>query len=261
MATVRPPAVAGKFYPADRQELRKSIISYLNGATDHHITPKAMIAPHAGYVYSGPIAATAYAQLKNQHGTIKRVLLLGPAHYLRVRGLAASSAERFATPLGEVRVDRDAVEELLHMPQVAVVDEAHAPEHCLEVQLPFLQMLLDDFSIVPLLVGQASTDEVSEVIEKFWSVEENLIVVSSDLSHFQPYRQAVAIDAATSRAIENLQSAQVGPQEACGHRSIESLLAVARHHGARADVLDVRNSGDTAGTHDRVVGYGAYAFE
>lgn len=261
MGTIRPAAVAGKFYPASASDLREAVTGFLDAVPAQPVTPKAVIVPHAGYIYSGPIAATAYAQIKKLRGVVSRVILLGPAHYLPVTGLAASSAEAFSTPLGEVPVDVETVKRLLQLPQVSVVDAAHAPEHCLEVQLPFLQEVLGDFSLVPLLVGMTTTGETAEVIDAVWDDVENLIVISSDLSHHQDYETATRVDAATSRAIADLDPKNIGADQACGHCAIDGLLSVARQRGAQARVLDVRNSGDTAGPRDQVVGYGAYTFE
>jgi AmmeMemoRadiSam system protein B len=261
MASIRHPNVAGMFYPADARDLEESVRTYLTLAkTDHTPTPKAIVAPHAGYIYSGPVAGTAYAQLMD-HGTeISRVILLGPSHRVPFSGLAYSEAEEFLTPLGAVPVDRAAYAELDDLSQVRAFEAPFDGEHCLEVQLPFLQMVLERFKIVPFLVGDASTGEVAEVIERLWGGDETLIVISSDLSHYLDYDSARRIDAETSRAIEALQPEEIGQGQACGRNPLAGLLREARQHGLRARTLDLRNSGDTAGPRDRVVGYGAYAF-
>lgn len=261
MATVRNPAVAGTFYPADAQKLRTMVTDYLKTAKASGPPPKAIIAPHAGYIYSGPVAASAYAHLAEARGTIKRVVLLGPAHRVAFEGLAASSAEAFATPLGTVPVDRQALAQVLTLPQAQVLDEAHAFEHSLEVHLPFLQAVLDDFTLVPLAVGEATPEEVGEVLEALWGGPETLIVISSDLSHYYDYETAKKLDLATSRAIERLRPQDIPYEHACGRNPVNGLLWVARRRGLCARTVDLRNSGDTAGPRDQVVGYGAYIFE
>ena len=223
--------------------------------------PKAVIVPHAGYVYSGPVAAAAYALLAPARGVITRVVLLGPAHRVGFSGLALSSADHFATPLGRVPVDRAAVEQLSGLPQVQVLDAAHAHEHSLEVQLPFLQEVLCDFTVVPLVVGDAEPEEVGAVLDRLWGGPETLIVVSSDLSHYHDYETARRLDRATSQAVEALASEAIGHDQACGRNPIIGLLHVARKKGLTARTVDLRNSGDTAGARDRVVGYGAYVFD
>ena len=224
--------------------------------------PKAVIAPHAGYVYSGPIAASAYARLAPARDTIKRVVLLGPSHHASFEGLAAPSDEAFATPLGSVPVDTASIRDLRsHSPQVIVLDEAHACEHSLEAHLPFLQCVLAEFKIVPLLVCDASEDEVAEVIEALWGGEETRFVISSDLSHYCDYASARELDALTARAIEELRPQDIGVEQACGRVPIRGWLQVAKRHQLRARTVDLRNSGDTAGPRSEVVGYGAWVFE
>ncbi len=261
MSTVREPAFAGMFYPADPARLRDEVNSLLDAVDDTAPAPKAMIVPHAGYVYSGPVAASAYARLRQARATIDRVLLLGPAHRVFCRGLAASSAERFRTPLGAVALDRAAIDRVLPLPQVHTMDPAHGEEHSLEVHLPFLQMTLDSFSLVPLVVGDATAEQVGEVLEALWGGAETLVVVSSDLSHFHDYQTARRMDARTSAAIEALRPQDIHHEQACGRNPVNGLLHLARKLGLRADTIDVRNSGDTAGPRDRVVGYGAYVFQ
>ena len=260
MTSVRNPAVAGTFYPADARELHAMVSAYLNSAKASGPPPKAIIAPHAGYIYSGPVAATAYAYLAEARGTIKRVVLLGPAHRVAFAGLAASSAEAFATPLGTIPVDKPAMAKILTLPQVQVLDEAHAFEHSLEVHLPFLQEVLGDFTLVPLAVGEATPAEVGEVLEVLWDGSETLIVISSDLSHYYDYETASKLDLATSRAIEELRPQDIHYEHACGRNPVNGLLWVARRRGMHARTVDLRNSGDTAGPRDQVVGYGAYVF-
>jgi MEMO1 family protein len=257
---VRTPAVAGLFYPEDAHELRTLIRSLLAAVTPAPPVPKAIIAPHAGYIYSGPIAASVYARLIPARASIRRVVLLGPSHRVAFEGIAVSGAGVFTTPLGNIPVDTAATEQLLALPQVHILGQAHRDEHSLEVQLPFLQAVLADFTLVPLVVGDASPEQVSEVIEAVWGGTETLIVISSDLSHYQDYATARRIDAATSRAIEELRPQDIRYEHACGRIPVNGLLLSARKHGLQARTLDLRNSGDTAGTRDRVVGYGAYVF-
>lgn len=260
MQTVRRPAVAGLFYPADPRELRADVDDYLSRV--HPApgpAPKALIAPHAGYVYSGPVAAHAYARLRPVADTIRRVVLLAPAHRFPFRGLAFPEASEMLTPLGRVKVDRGALEAVSDLPQIQQLDLAFEGEHALEVHLPFLQAVLPSFSVVPFVVGDATAAEVAEVLERLWGGEETLIVVSSDLSHYLDYESARARDTRTTRLIEALDPV-VGLHDACGRTPVNGLLTVARRRGLKAETVDLRNSGDTAGPRDRVVGYGAYLF-
>ncbi len=261
VAQIREPAVAGLFYPDDPLLLQQQIDGFLSQEPRVTTTPKALIVPHAGYIYSGPVAASAYLQLVPLRDQIQRVVLLGPAHRVGFRGLAATSAQYFSTPLGMIRIDQQAMNPILKLAQVRVLDDAHLDEHSLEVQLPFLQSILDrNFSLIPLVVGEATEDDVAEVIEKLWGGPETLIVISSDLSHYQDYETARRLDNATSMAIEQLNPRAIDYQQACGRNPVSGLLVAARHHQLKATTLDLRNSGDTAGGRDRVVGYGAYAF-
>lgn len=262
MNSVRPAAVAGSFYPADPAVLAIEVNTLLDGARRHGVPqplPKALIVPHAGYVYSGPVAASAYALLERGRATYRRVVLLGPVHRVPVRGLALPGATAFATPLGGVALDGELAQKLAGLPQVVVFPAAHTWEHSLEVQLPFLQSVLDDFTLLPLAVGDATPEEVAEVLEAAWGGEETLIVISSDLSHFHPYRVAQQIDSATAQTILDLRS-PISHEEACGGTPVNGLLLAARRHKLQPRLLDLRNSGDTAGDHSRVVGYAAFAF-
>jgi len=258
MLNVRLPAVAGRFYPSNPAELEAQITQMLDSAVDQQLTRrKALIVPHAGYIYSGPVAASAYQLLRNNQ-SINKVVLLGPAHYVSVRGLATSSAQAFESPLGSIPLDEQAIEMLQKLPQVECSDAAHAPEHCLEVQLPFLQSVLGDFKLIPLIVGFASPTEVAEVLAKVWGGDETLILISSDLSHYHDYETAQHIDTDTSLSICSLDSDLQGEQ-ACGCYAVNGLLSLARARNMQIKQLDLRNSGDTAGDRARVVGYGAYA--
>jgi len=262
VSIVRQPAVAGSFYPADPAELEASVNGYLEEVAGQHTgaPPKALIVPHAGYIYSGPVAASAYAALRDLRSMVERVILLGPSHRYPLAGLAATEADAFLTPLGAVAVDREALERVLHLPQVSLVESAHAAEHSLEVQLPFLQQVLGRFSVAPFAVGDATPEEVAEVIEALWGGRETLLVVSSDLSHYYDYDTARKLDAATTRAIEEGDLEHLGPESACGRVPIRGLLLAAGRHQLRCQTLDLRNSGDTCGPRSQVVGYGAYAF-
>ncbi|MCM8611373.1 AmmeMemoRadiSam system protein B [Accumulibacter sp.] len=259
----RPAAVAGMFYPGSANVLARDLRQMLADRAAPAATPgrrvKAIIAPHAGYVYSGPIAASVYAPLAELAADIRRVVVLGPTHRVAVNGLALPAAGAFATPLGVVAVDQQAVAAIAHLPQVVVSDAAHAAEHSLEVQLPFLQTVLGDFALLPLAVGRASPAEVAEVLECLWGGDETLIVISSDLSHYLPYQTARATDGETARHIVAL-DAHLDHQQACGATPVNGLLLAARRHGLRAQLIDLRNSGDTAGDRSRVVGYGAFSF-
>jgi AmmeMemoRadiSam system protein B len=258
---IRAAAVAGRFYPENAFELRRQLEDFLaNAQIPIGPAPKAIIAPHAGYIYSGQVAASVYKQLLPQGDAITRVVLIGPAHYESFAGLAMTSADAFATPLGLVPVE--------HVPMglfdepfcVAVRDEAHAPEHSLEVHLPFLQVVLRQFMIIPLLTGEVSLGQVGRVLDKLWGGDETRFVVSSDLSHYLDFETARQVDQSTARAIESLDPARIGEQQACGCIPIRAMLEAARRHHLHGRTIDLRNSGDAAGPRSKVVGYGAFAF-
>ena len=263
MQSVRQPAVAGAFYPGEAGSLASSVAGLLNAARAElaapPAAPKVLIVPHAGYIYSGPMAARAYVQLAAARDTIRRVVLLGPVHRVPVRGLALPGSAVFATPLGEVEVDADAIALLKPLRQVVVSAAAHSMEHSLEVQLPFLQSVLGAFKLLPLAVGDAEPHEVAEVLETLWGGPDTLIVISSDLSHYLPYRAAQNIDSATVERILALDG-PLSHEEACGGTPINGLLLAARRHHLQAQLLGLCNSGDTAGDRQRVVGYAAIAF-
>jgi AmmeMemoRadiSam system protein B len=266
MVAVRPPAIAGAFYPEQPSALSANVMALLARAPSpvrasdrsQQLTPKALIVPHAGYIYSGAMAARAYARLAAGRQRIHRVVLLGPVHRVPVRGLALPGVDVFQTPLGPVALDQAAMTRLAALPQVVVSPAAHAQEHALEVQLPFLQSVLDDFTLVPLAVGDATPTEVAEVLEALWGGPETLIVVSSDLSHYLPYRTAQLCDAVTVQTMLDLDSA-LTHQQACGSTCINGLMLAARQHHLQAALLGLCNSGDTAGDKTRVVGYAALA--
>lgn len=258
--SVRPAAVAGMFYPAAAALLTRDVQQLLGRAiADPLPQPKALIAPHAGYIYSGSTAATVYAPLARWRSTIRRVVLLGPCHRVAIDGLALPSVAGFATPLGIVAIEQSVLPTLRALPQVTVSDAAHAMEHSLEVQLPFLQTVLTDFTLLPLAVGRVSPAQVAEVLETLWGGEETLIVISSDLSHFLPYAAACSIDQQTAAQIVAL-SPRLDHQQACGATPVNGLLLAAARHALRPDLIALCNSGDTAGDKRRVVGYGAFTF-
>ncbi len=261
MPTTRPAAVAGMFYPADCIALETEVSALLHGALPQPPAPppKALIVPHAGYIYSGPVAASAYALLAPLRRQVRRVVLLGPTHRIAVPGLALPDCDSFATPLGRIPIDKAAEAAIAHLPQVIHHPATHAQEHSLEVQLPFLQMVLEDFDLVPLAVGSASAREVDEVLEGLWGGPETLIVISSDLSHYHPYPMARSLDQTSADCILEMASV-LDHEQACGATPINGLLLAARRHHLTPRLLDLRNSGDTAGDKGRVVGYAAFAF-
>jgi AmmeMemoRadiSam system protein B len=249
------------FYPDDRDELHEMVAEFLHEAgTANAPAPKAIIAPHAGYIYSGPIAASAYSHLAPARDTIRRVVLVGPSHRVAFPGIAVSNADYFHTPLGDIPLDHELREQVVKLPQVQRFDQAHQMEHSLEVQLPFLQEVLGEFTLLPLVVGDATAADVAEVLRAVWGGGETLIVVSSDLSHYHDYATAQRMDRATSNAIEQLKPEAIDYDNACGRTPLSGLLLVAREKQLQVETIDLRNSGDTAGTRDQVVGYGAYLF-
>ena len=259
---VHPPQVAGAFYPGGRDECAGMVMRCLGRArATPPMAPKVIVAPHAGHVYSGEVAAAVYAPLAARRRTIRRVVVVGPAHRAGFDGLATTSTDAWATPLGTVPVDWRALEPLLSMPGFRVLDAVFAGEHSLEVHLPFLQRVLDDFSIVPILVGGASHAAVKRALARVWGGPETLVLISTDLSHFHDYETARRLDGATARRIELMRPDEIDGEGACGHRGLGGALARARALDLRVTALDVRNSGDTRGGRDRVVGYGAFAME
>jgi hypothetical protein len=262
MLTIRRPAVAGLFYPGSAGELRSTVEALLREARPEPgpapKAPKAIIAPHAGYVYSGPTAAVAFRALA-AGSDLHRVVVLGPAHRVAVRGIALPGADAFATPLGDVPVDTELAKVVSRLPQVTIFPEAHASEHSLEVELPFLQVLFPGAKILPLVVGDAGEDEVAEVLDLVWGGSETAVVISSDLSHYLPYDVARRVDRETADEILALEG-PLHSRQACGAWPINGLLVAARSRGLMPRLLDLRSSGDTAGDRGRVVGYGAFAF-
>lgn len=256
----RPAAVAGSFYPADADRLARTVDALLAGVGPTSARPKALIVPHAGYVYSGPTAATAYAALAALEPKPTKVVLLGPAHTVGFRGLALPGAQAFETPLGVVPVDTGLVEQVAGLPQVVASPQAHRKEHSLEVQLPFLQRALGDFTLLPLVVGEASAAEVAQVLDAVWGGPETVVLISSDLSHYLPYEQARQVDGRTARQILALEHDALERPQACGHAPLRGLLLAARRHHLKAQLLDLRSSGDTEGDRAGVVGYGAFGF-
>lgn len=255
----REPAVAGAFYPADSTTLKTELDKMLAGThTTSKAMPRAIIVPHAGYIYSGPVAATAYHTLIEFRDRIKRVVLLGPSHRVAFSGLALSSARYFSTPLGNVPIDQATNNKLEHHTGVQTLDQAHQYEHSLEVHLPFLQAVLDDFVLVPIVVGDTDPELVASVLEDIVTDDNTICVISTDLSHFHDYETAQRLDSATSDSIVSMEYKKIGYEDACGRNPLKGVLYWAKAHDYRVTLLDLRNSGDTAGSKDRVVGYGSY---
>jgi AmmeMemoRadiSam system protein B len=267
VATVRPAAVAGSFYPGDAKALRAVVYEHLDGARASFAPassaegwPKALIVPHAGYMYSGPVAASAYLTLEPGVEIIDRIVLLGPSHHVPFDGIAVPSNTAFETPLGAVPIDETSRRRALALGFVETLDDAHHWEHSLEVQLPFLQVLLDTFAVLPMAIGRATPEQVRELLDTLWGGDETVIIISSDLSHYHGYAIAKRMDAATAQAIESLAPERIGHADACGRVGVQGLLESARAHSLRPTTLDLRSSGDTAGGRAEVVGYGAWAF-
>ncbi len=263
--STRAPAVAGMFYPADPALLRRTVEQALAQAAAGRDTgaatpPKALIAPHAGYRYSGPVAAAAYATVLPLRGQVERVVILGPAHTVPLAAVAASEADAFAGPLGAAPVDSAAVRRLVDAGLVVVSDEAHAAEHAIEVQLPFVQVALGDVHIVPLVVGEVPARAVADVLDAVWGGPETLIVVSTDLSHYHDHRTATELDRRTAATILATRPEALGRGDACGLFALRGFLAAAERRQLEVDLLRLATSADTAGDPDRVVGYGAFAF-
>ncbi|MFZ2267059.1 MAG: AmmeMemoRadiSam system protein B [Azonexus sp.] len=259
MNAPRPPAVAGSFYPADPATLAATVDGLLAAiAPSSAPPPKVLIVPHAGYIYSGSTAAVAYAALRAGRASIRRVVLLGPTHRVAVAGLALPTCSSFATPLGEIPLDLEAMADLRQLPQIVASDRVHAQEHSLEVHLPFLQRVLDDFKLVPLAVGDTTPAAIAEVLDRLWGGPETLIVISSDLSHFKSYAAAQQVDRDTCQQILDF-ATDIEPEQACGAYPLNGLLLTAGRRGLQPELLHLCNSGDTAGDRQRVVGYAAFA--
>jgi MEMO1 family protein len=257
-AGIRPPAVAGLFYPGQPAELRDAVSEYLAQApAPAGAPPKALIVPHAGYIYSGRVAAAAYSQIAHRRGQIRRVVLIGPSHRVYLQGMAVPTADAFQTPLGVVPIDRELKSRVLELSQVVTADAPHANEHCLEVQLPFLQCLLEDFTLLPVALGSVSPAAVANLLAEVWGGAETLVLVSSDLSHYLPYEEARKLDAVTIEAILSYDTHLTGEQ-ACGCIGINGLSCLARERDLSIAEIARCNSGDTAGDRHRVVGYGAF---
>jgi len=263
MAKIHKPVVAGTFYPEDPSLLKQMLRQFLSSAPAHEKPPKAIIAPHAGYIYSGSIASSVYVRLHSVKHKIKKVLLIGPSHRVGFQGLALSTADQFLTPLGAIAIDTLAVKKIAEYPYAQFLDQAYEQEHCLEVHLPFLQTVLDSFSLIPVIVGNASAEQICELIALFWDEPDTFTVISSDLSHFLDYGEAQIKDKKTSELIEQLDYTKLDNNSACGRIPISGLLALAKKYNLQVKTVDLRNSGDTAGSKgkNKVVGYGAYVIE
>lgn len=257
--SIRPTAVAGSFYPKQASELNTMLDKYLSLETVKIASPKAIIAPHAGYIYSGLTAASIYSNVEQIKDKVRRVVLLGPTHRVYVKGIALPTNTHFASPLGNVTLDTQSLNKISKHSFVHYIDEAHEQEHSLEVHIPFLQKVLSDFVLSPILIGEASPGQVAIILNELWGGEETLIVISSDLSHFHDYETAAKTDNKTTQLIENFDYEHIGSKQACGCMPMRGLLKLAQEKNMSIKTIDVRNSGDTAGTKDRVVGYGAYA--
>jgi MEMO1 family protein len=258
----RPPAVAGLFYPADPDELRSTLRScFADAVPPSPSAPaaSALVVPHAGLVYSGAVAASAYLRLAAVRTRVRRVVLLGPSHRVPMRGIGLTGATDWQSPLGSVTIDHRADDALLALPFVTVHDAAHAPEHSLEVQLPFLQVVLDEFELLPMIVGVADAEQVATAIDAVWTSPDTLVVASTDLSHYHRYADAVQLDSRTAAAIVAKRDGDIADLDACGARPLCGLLRSADERDLEVEQLDLRNSGDTAGDRNRVVGYGAFA--
>ena len=266
--SVRPPAVASLFYPGEAAELKQNLREMLDEASEaedpnedlpagQHL--RALIVPHAGYVYSGSTAALAYHLLRKNRDDFHRILLLGPAHRVWLEGITFPGTDAFETPLGRIPLAKQQIRELLRFPEVQLRDDAHQDEHCLEVQLPFLQEILNEFELIPAVVGEISPDSLSGLLENLLEDPQNLLLLSTDLSHFHSYSEAQAIDQKTAEAIESFEDEKILPEQACGAHPLRGLLRHARIQGWKIQRLGLCNSGDTAGSKDRVVGYGAWA--
>ncbi|HEY1933305.1 MAG TPA: AmmeMemoRadiSam system protein B [Acetobacteraceae bacterium] len=265
MTFVRMPAVAGTFYPAEPDALRRQLVQFLSEADNTPPTgaattlPKAIIGPHAGYIYSGSVAARAYARLAAARGRISRVVLIGPSHHVAFQGLAVDTADAWSLPSGTVALDTEAIAQLRQLPMVGTLAAAYAKEHALEVHVPFLQQVLGDFRLVPIVAGDTPAEAVAAVFDSLWGGPETLFVISTDLSHYLDYAACQEIDQRTAEAIERFDADALTPTGACGCVPTRGLLLSARRRGMAIERLDLRNSGDTAGPRDRVVGYGAWA--
>lgn len=261
MEFVRPTAVAGAFYPSEPEILRKDIQKYIEKAPSISMpVPKAIIVPHAGYEYSAEVAASAYKLLKSARKSINKVVILAPSHKVGFDGMALTDASAYETPLGNVEIDKEMNEKLLALPSVGYLEEAHKDEHSLEVQLPFLQEVLDDFKLIPVITGNTSPTEVVALLEIVWGEKDTLIVISTDLSHYLPYNEACILDNKTKTAIENLDVNSIQQEQACGHVPLKGMLTIAKSKKMQVETLEVKNSGNTSGSKNRVVGYGAWAF-
>ena len=261
MMRTRRAAVAGTFYPADRTELAELVDGMLAGAPSAHDAgpPIALIAPHAGYVYSGPTAAAAYARLRLWAPFIDRIVVVGPAHRVAVHGLGLSTAEAFETPLGRIPVDRAACDELLTHRGVCISDETHRDEHSVEVHLPFLQRILGDaWQLVPVVAGSGPPPVIADAFETLWGAHGTVFVISTDLSHYHDLRSARSLDRTTAATIVAASWEHLGSEDACGAVPVRGALELARRHGEHVSLVELATSADTIGPADRVVGYGSF---
>ncbi|MDH5654459.1 MAG: AmmeMemoRadiSam system protein B [Spirochaetia bacterium] len=257
METVRESAVAGSFYPDEKKHLADLVDSYLSGEDKKNPLPEAIIVPHAGYMYSGAVAGKGYTSIKQLD--IKNILIIGPAHRVYVNGLAIPDCDAFVTPLGKISVNKELYPELVKLPFISINDEAHKDEHCIEVQLPFLQRLFTSFQIIPVLAGNADEEQIQTLFD-LTSGKIDLIIVSSDLSHYNSYETAKNLDRNAANSIEALDPFSLESEQACGSRPIKGLLLYAKRAGLKVKTLVLQNSGDVSGSRSSVVGYGSFIF-
>lgn len=261
---VRIPAVAGQFYPLNPRELEATVRNYVTATPysldvpPRSVLPKALIVPHAGYMYSGSVAGHVYSLLQPVRKSVHRVILVGPSHYVHFEGIGITSADAFETPLGDIPIDRETNSKLLELPFVVSQDEAHGPEHSLEVQLPFLRQCLDNFELVPLVFGRIEPAHIADALRLVWGGAETLIVISSDLSHFLDDESCRRIDTETAQIIESLDTERLTSERACGAKGIQGLMILAREKGLHIRTLELKNSSDASGDRRRVVGYGGF---
>ncbi len=250
--------VAGLFYPSEPEELKSMLETFVNTAKSVNNLTRAVIAPHAGYVYSGPIAGSAYKALYSSKENIKNVIILSPSHNCSFDGVATHSAQAFSTPLGDIEVNQELKEKIASLPFIKELDEAFIREHALEVHLPFIQYVLPHAKILPLVVGQTYPEEIQMLIETLWNDPSNAFVISTDLSHFLSYMQAQKLDSLTAKQFERKLFQEIHHEQCCGYFPVRGMLKFAKEHGLKISTLDLRNSADTAGDKGRVVGYGSF---
>ena len=260
MEKIKQADVAGMFYPGEEASLRQMVDGFIQKALSFDLRPRAIIAPHAGYIYSGSIAGTAYKTIAAVRDQIENVIIMSPAHRFYLRGIALHMADAFATPLGNIPVNIGIVKKIKQFSSVQWEERSFIQEHGLETHLPFIQRAFKPgIKIVPMIVGECQESEVAEILESVWEDPRNFVIISSDLSHFHSYADAKKLDRNTVDLIQNLDSQSLDTEFACGHYPICGLLNLARNRKLKIKALDIRSSGDTAGSKESVVGYGSFA--